>query len=203
MQKCNLIDKQEISVNLIELKNVGLCNFWEKYNNMISKTDEMSLNLNQLGSKTYDDMIYLENQINKINFYSIPLINEIHKLNIIKNNSFKLVSLTDETVYLQIDHSCEILANFIKDELNVYKNQYLEFIFKNKNQLDILTNIKYLNEYIVSDVADSIRDFSSSNVKNAMKFGFTKIVNLSPKYIIINKSNLNLIVTQDQCFDEG
>lgn len=124
-------------------------------------------------------------------------------MNLIKNHSLKLVSLIDDTVYLQIDNSNEILANYIKDEINVYKNHYLEFILTNKNQFDILTNIKYLNENFISDVADSIRDFSSSNLSHSQKFGLTKLINISPKYIIINKSNLNLIPTQDQSFDEA
>ena len=81
-------------------------------------------------------------------------------MNLIKNYSLKLVSLIDETVYLKIDKSNEILDSYIIDEINVYKNNYLDFIFTNKNQFEILTNIKYLNENFISDVADSIRDFS-------------------------------------------
>jgi hypothetical protein len=199
----NLIDKQEISVNLIEMRNNGLKNIYEKYTKMIqnSKSDDMKLNLNH-ENNNLDTLQFFENQNKQSGFYYVPLISEQHKLNITKNHSFKLVTLNNEKVLFQIDNSSEILANYIRDDINVYKNHYLEFTFHNKNQLDILTNIKYLNELFVPDAIDALREFFS-NYNQATHFGLTKIINLSPKYLIVNKSNLNLIITQEQCFDEG
>ena len=203
MMRNDMINKEEISVSLIEMKSKGMRNLLEKYYKMLenTKSDETKLSLNQ-EINTFDTLHLLENQNKQIGFMYIPLITEQHKSNITKNNSFKLVCLNNETVLFQIDNSIEILANYIRDDINVCKNHYLNFTFHNKNQLDLLTNIKNLNELLVPDAIDSLREFFS-NSNQTEHCSLTKIINLSPKYLIINKSNLNLFITQEQCFDQG
>jgi hypothetical protein len=189
-------------VNLIEMKNSGMKNLLENYTKFIQSqrnSEDFKLNLIQENQNFH----YFENQSKSLGFYSLPLISETQKTYILKTHSFRMISLSSEAVLLQIDNSSEISANYIRDEINVYKNHYLEFIFQNKNQLDILTNIKYLKEFFLSEVAESIRDFTGSLNSSQQSFALTKIINISPKYLIINKSSLNLIITQDQCFEEG
>jgi hypothetical protein len=107
-------------------------------------------------------------------------------------------TFSNDKIILKIEKSEEIEANFIKDINNIYKNHFMKMTFKNKNMMEILCNVKYLNEYFKKEESLKFNKFNRLN-----KFNLTKIVFIKNKSVFVNNSNLNLTITQEGCFNEG
>lgn len=127
----------------------------------------------------------------------------------IESNLQYFSTFSNDKIILKIEKSEEIEARFIKDVNNIYKNHYMKMTFKNKNMMEILCNVKYLNEYFKKEEGSKVDNkidnkYNRYNRLNRLnKFNLTKIIFIKNKYVFVNNSNLNLTITQEGCFNEG
>ena len=205
-------------------------------------TNTSNKNLNNGASANKSNSIVLQTQAcNEVNLWKHMIYSENIKIynkdldpfknsKYIENDSLfylklKILSLSKEKekISYSMNNSEEIDADYIYDANNVYKNHYLKLTLKNKNMVEILSNVKNLNNYFSSssllnmNQKESLfkhknvndRKIQSVSVENEalidkiVRFNFTRIITLKNKYSIINNSNLNLYISQDQCYEEG
>jgi hypothetical protein len=179
----------------IEEKSISLHNFINYgYISLINETlnlkeDNNVLELNQRIKKINNkisSLAYTENLIkDKIKNFNGILSN-------LKENNQNLIqyfSINDtDRISVKVDNSDHVETSIIKDVYNVYKNHFLKLTYPNKNMIELLCNVKYLDDFFNNEIKELSR---------------TKIIFVENRYIFVNNSNLNLLITQEKCFKDG
>jgi hypothetical protein len=190
-RKFNVNDVEK-SIGLHNFGNHGLVSLINGALNIKESVTFLELNQkvkakinNKLNNLTYTEKLIKEN-LKLSDFNSKNIYSSLRENN---QNLIQYFSIFDnDKIIIKQDNSEEAETNFIKDVYNVYKNHFVKLTYPNKNMIELLCNVKYLDEYFNSDTKELSR---------------TKIIFVENRYQFVNNSNLNLIITQEKCFKDG
>jgi hypothetical protein len=180
----------EKSISLHNFTNNGFVDLINAGMNV--KEDSTFLELNQrIKSKINNkvsSLAYTENLIKE----SLKNFNSKNILMNLKENNQNLIQYfsthENDRVSVKVENSEEVETSITKDVYNVYKNHFINLTYPNKNMIELLCNVKYLDEFFNNDIKELSR---------------TKIIFVENRYQFVNNSGLNLIITQEKCFKDG
>jgi len=117
----------------------------------------------------------------------------------IQNNKFLNEIIFSLKFLQEFSNENNSQSNFLnKENLN-----YTKYNFANRSANLIYDNV-YIDKNKLKTISKTlINDFKETNLINFSKNISTKIILIREKYYFFNKTNYNIVITQDKCFDLG